>query len=69
MTGTVVYWNTEKRFGFIKTQEFQTDIYFNENGLIMKNDPIGRGLAVTFDVVSQPDGKLKARNVKSFPVI
>lgn len=66
MQGKVRKFFTNKGFGFIKTVEFDTDIFFHVSQLHEPNGDIAEGAVVEFEIV--PDRKdsrrFRALNVR-----
>ena len=58
--GTVKFYNTEKRFGFIKPDGSGKDVFIHASGLI---DQVAEGDHVEYEVQESPKG-LSAVNVK-----
>lgn len=58
--GTVKFYNTEKRFGFIKPDNSGKDVFIHASGLI---DQVSEGDHVEYEVQESPKG-LSAVNVK-----
>jgi CspA family cold shock protein len=64
-TGTVKWFNPAKRFGFIKPDDGSVDVFVHlsaveEAGLSILTE----GQRVEYEVVSKPDGKTAAGNLK-----
>ncbi len=64
-TGTVKWFNPTTRFGFIEPDEGSVDVFVHisaveEAGLSILTE----GQKVEYEVVSQPDGKTAAGNLK-----
>jgi cold shock CspA family protein len=67
MRGTMIWFNGEKGFGFIQTEEDER-LYVGEAGFALGNVPVGRcgGKEVTFERVWADEGPTRAVNV-AFP--
>ena len=61
MTGTVKWFNGEKKFGFITADDKQ-EYFFHISGVISKTPPPMQGEKVEFEVTESPKGK-RAVNV------
>lgn len=64
MTGRVIFYNTEKRYGFIQAKDFKEDIYFNEKCLYDRDEILKTHNEVSFELTSGMDGRPKAKVVK-----
>ena len=63
-SGTIKWYNDEKRYGFIRPDEGGKDIFVHRSGIKSKGPlNLREGQKVTFEVVETPKG-LKAINVK-----
>jgi cold shock CspA family protein len=67
MRGTMIWFNGEKGFGFIQTEDDER-LYVGEAGFTLGNVPVGRcgGREVTFERMWADEGKTRAVNV-AFP--
>jgi cold shock CspA family protein len=65
--GVVVMWDATKRFGFIRSDDSQIlrDVYFHETRVSEGLDRLKKGARVSFELVSKPDGRYAANNVKA----
>jgi CspA family cold shock protein len=63
-TGTVKWFNEEKRFGFITPDEGGQDLFVHQTGLADGARSLADGAKVTFDAEEGPKGP-KAVNVKN----
>ena len=63
-TGTVKWFNEEKRFGFITHDEGGQDLFVHQTGLADGARSLADGAKVTFDAEEGPKGP-KAVNVKN----
>jgi CspA family cold shock protein len=62
-TGTVKWFNEEKRFGFITPDEGGQDLFVHQTGLADGARSLADGVKVSFDAEEGPKGP-KAVNVK-----
>lgn len=60
--GIIVQYNTEKGYGFISSAGIG-NCFFHISDLYHRNMPPAVGKEVNFSLVTQPDGRLRARNV------
>ncbi len=64
-TGTVKWFNPAKRFGFIEPDDGSVDIFVHLSALEEAGLSILReGERVEYEVISKPDGKTAAGNLK-----
>lgn len=62
-TGTVKFFNAEKRFGFISNDNGGDDVYVHASA-VAQGDILHEGQKVTFDTERDPaKGKIRAKNV------
>lgn len=64
MVGTVLFYNIEKRYGFIKSKECQDDVYFNGKHLYDPEEILVSNAQVSFDLVEVAENRYQARQVK-----
>lgn len=62
-TGTVKWFSTEKRFGFIQPDEGRDDHFVHESGVLAQTGTLKENDKVEFDVEAGKKG-LKAINVR-----
>jgi cold shock protein len=62
-TGTVKWFNEEKRFGFITPDEGSQDLFVHQTGIAEGGRSLPEGAKVSFDSEEGPKGP-KAVNVK-----
>ncbi len=64
-TGTVKWFNPAKRFGFIEPAAGGTDVYVHLSAVVEAGRSVlTEGQKVEYEVVSKPDGKTAAGNLK-----
>ena len=62
-TGTVKWFNEEKRFGFITPDEGDKDLFVHQSGITGGQQSLEEGAKVSFDSEDSPKGP-KAVNVQ-----
>ncbi len=63
--GTVKWFNTARGFGFIAPEEGSKDVFVHLSAVVEAGLSIlTEGQKVEYEVVSKPDGKTAARNLK-----
>lgn len=60
--GVIVQYNTEKGYGFISSEGLG-NCFFHISDLHPRNMPPAFGKRVSFSLITQPDGRLRANNV------
>jgi CspA family cold shock protein len=64
-TGTVKWFNPAKRFGFIEPDEGGNDVFVHLSAVVEAGlSVLTEGQKVEYEVVSKPDGKTAAGNLK-----
>ncbi len=64
-TGTVKWFNPTTRFGFIEPDDGSVDIFVHISAVVEAGlNILTEGQKVEYEVVSQPDGKTAAGNLK-----
>ena len=64
MKGTVKFWNEDKGYGFIETEDGLADHFCHANMLEDPDHPPGTGAVVEFDSAKDQLGRLQAENVR-----
>ena len=62
-TGKIKFFNRKKGFGFIIDDENQNDIFMHASGLSDKKTKIKPKDPVSFEIINDEDGKMKAVNI------
>jgi cold shock CspA family protein len=62
-TGRVKHWNHAGNYGFIAADPNAADVYFHGAGTVDRAWLPSRGQRVSFQLVREHDGRLRARNV------
>ncbi len=64
-TGTVKWFNSAKRFGFIEPDDGSVDVFVHLSAVVEAGlSVLTEGQKVEYEVVSKPDGKTAAGNLK-----
>ena len=64
MRGTVKYFNVEKGYGFIRTNEHPTDVFVHiKDAQKARLGQLNEGDELTFEIVPAKDGKFAAANL------
>lgn len=64
MNGKIKKWNDEKGFGFITLESSSEDIFFHINAFRGNGQRPSIGMAVSFDIGADNQGRKQARNVR-----
>jgi len=65
-SGIIKSYNASKGFGFIEARDVPADVFFMKSDLpVEARDEDIKGCGVNFEIMSTPDGKLRANNITS----